>query len=583
MRRLTPAVLLTLGFAVLYTATFDAEIGAPDERARVEIALRVAAHGPAALAGSGPVSRYPPLASLAAALAAIPGLHLDGGSAGAWTYRFMLATSLLACVALIPIFHRIAFLLALAPGRAAAATALFGLSNPLWPYSKRLYSEPISALLVLASFAGVLAFVKTKRRASLFAGLACCALLPLNNMNSVPPLALALAAMLWFAGEKKAIAGLAAALLAGALLHGADAWIRLGSPFATGYGREGFTFHTFEGLHGLLASPGRSVFVYAPILLLALPGLPMLWRTSRAAAAGVAAGTLAMLLLIASWWGWWGGICWGPRLMLPMMPVAAVGALGFLSRSRRRGRWAVALVALASLYVQTLGVGFKQDFDVYFWMKPDYSDERLAWFDWRHAAVVRMPRHFRDHPWDMSSAFLSLEQAGPSTVEIGRPVRRVEIVQRGDALLAPWSITDLYAVVARDGGEERIPAGKLGASLDTFNGRNGSGALDGNPATRWDTGGKRLDGMWVRLVLPETRRDLVRMELEHMPHARDFPYGLEARVDDGSGWTPVHARAAVPRLRWHPAIFALALAAVLLIVVGLRRAVRGVLRSRTME
>ncbi len=210
------------------------------------------------------------------------------------------------------------------------------------------------------------------------------------------------------------------------------------------------------------------------------------------------------------------------------------------------------------------------DFDIYFWLNGDVQPERKAWFELEYSAVRRMPRHFREHPWDLSSSFLTLVQTGPSVVDVGRRLaRRVEIAHRGDALVYNWSVTDIFAVLA-DG--RRVPAGELGAHLETHNGQPGGGALDGNPSTRWTTGSKRLDGMWIRLVFDRAHDEIVRLELDHMPLERDFPNALSAKVqaDDGP-WVDLPAKAATPRLRWNPLIFGFAASGLLLILLAARR------------
>jgi hypothetical protein len=53
-------------------------------------------------------------------------------------------------------------------------------------------------------------------------------------------------------------------------------WLRFGSPVNFGYASEQFNANMALGLFGLLLSPGRSIFVYSPVLLLAIPGIPLL-------------------------------------------------------------------------------------------------------------------------------------------------------------------------------------------------------------------------------------------------------------------------------------------------------------------
>ncbi len=100
----------------------------------------------------------------------------------------------------------------------------------------------------------------------------------------------------------------------------ADAWRR------TGYEKEpGFTTPLLEGLGGLLFSPGKSLFLFAPPLILAPLGLWLMHRRGllggRVAYVLVAAQTLASLLFNATWWAWTGNFAWGPRLIIPVLPL----------------------------------------------------------------------------------------------------------------------------------------------------------------------------------------------------------------------------------------------------------------------
>ena len=76
-------------------------------------------------------------------------------------------------------------------------------------------------------------------------------------------------------------------ILVAILLVGAYNAVRFGSPAETGYGEtaQAFTTPLYIGLYGLLLSPGKSVFLYAPILLAAIFGwFPL--RRRHAALAG---------------------------------------------------------------------------------------------------------------------------------------------------------------------------------------------------------------------------------------------------------------------------------------------------------
>ncbi|MGZ3440785.1 MAG: hypothetical protein ACXVDD_14780, partial [Polyangia bacterium] len=68
-----------------------------------------------------------------------------------------------------------------------------------------------------------------------------------------------------------------------------------------------------QGLDGLLLSTGKSIFLYAPLLMLAPPSLVWLWRTHRARAQLVLAVSAGVLLAAAQLDDWHGDPTWGPR------------------------------------------------------------------------------------------------------------------------------------------------------------------------------------------------------------------------------------------------------------------------------
>jgi hypothetical protein len=145
---------------------------------------------------------------------------------------------------------------------------------------------------------------------------------------------------------------------------------RFGTPLASGYASESGLFITplAVGLYGLLLSPGKSVLLFAPPLLLAIPGGALLWRRGRADLALLCAGLfLSHLLLYAKWGEWQGGGVWGPRFLLPVLAVGMLPAALLWTTDHRRpmkhlsprggwaaGRWSVvgrlaAVVTLALL------------------------------------------------------------------------------------------------------------------------------------------------------------------------------------------------------------------------------------------
>lgn len=274
------------------------------------------------------------------------------------------------------------FLIALPFGQRPAlmVAVLYGLATPAWVYSKVFFSEPLlAACLLLATLATLRAVGRRAARrpgdaaeplaatylwALLAGGAAGYALLTKPMAGLALPafglfVALAGTASLRTRASRLACFGLGALpLVALTLWHN---WYRFGSLRDNGYGAEFFSTPWFIGLYGLLASSGRGLLLYAPPTLLALAGLATLWRRDRALTLLVAGLIVPPLLLTARWWAWHGGWGWGPRLIMPYLPLLLLAAAALLS-SGRGWRWAWALLVAGAL-VQLPGVAV--DFNAY--------------------------------------------------------------------------------------------------------------------------------------------------------------------------------------------------------------------------
>jgi len=104
-----------------------------------------------------------------------------------------------------------------------------------------------------------------------------------------------------------------------------------GSWFISSYGSLGFTFAS-PHLAGVLVSPTKGLFFYAPLLLLAVPGLFLLPGRLRDWRIPIAILLLVNTFLIASWWDWQFGASYGHRGFVDFYPVFALGLAATFSR-----------------------------------------------------------------------------------------------------------------------------------------------------------------------------------------------------------------------------------------------------------
>ncbi len=113
-----------------------------------------------------------------------------------------------------------------------------------------------------------------------------------------------------------------------------------------------------RGLVGLLFSPGKSLFLYNPIMLLAIPGFFMFFKKYRGWALYILAGFTGCLLLHAAVINFHGYVCWGPRYLTRYLPLLVIPAAFFIFKSNptRLNRSFIAVIISASVIIQIAAV-----------------------------------------------------------------------------------------------------------------------------------------------------------------------------------------------------------------------------------
>lgn len=244
--------------------------------------------------------------------------------------------------------------------RPAAFTALaYGLTTLAWPYSRTFFREPLLALLTTLAMAAYVRWRKAARWRYALIGLGWAALSVAVKLTSVVLLliyGLALLPALLQSRRQRALVVWAGGLvLLGGALFLAALGVRYGEMNLVELWRTAWATDVWTRLlriYGLLLSPGKGLFLYSPTLLLALPGLLALWRRERAVAAFVIGVVVAYLGLYSGYGMWYGGLCWGPRFLVPIIPLLMIPMAETLSSQRRLARVGIVGLLLIGFIVQ---------------------------------------------------------------------------------------------------------------------------------------------------------------------------------------------------------------------------------------
>jgi hypothetical protein len=143
---------------------------------------------------------------------------------------------------------------------------------------------------------------------------------------------------------------------------------------------------------GLLISPNRGLFVFSPVVLIALVGIPAaLRRLPRHGIEASLAACLAQYLGYASYSVWWGGHSYGPRYLLDFLvlltPPAAIALDHVVRVSWARGLAAIALVW--SMTAAGTGAFFADDWST----SPSVDQHHQRLWDWHDLQITRAWRN----------------------------------------------------------------------------------------------------------------------------------------------------------------------------------------------
>jgi hypothetical protein len=296
------------------------------------------------------------------ALPVYAGPVLAGVPVDPWAHRLeKLAASLMVALSVMCVFWALGEFVGLRWALGIAAIYAFGTSSlsvssqALWQHGP---SQLFLALLLLCLVRG-----RTDERWLAYGAFAASAAVAMRSTDALiaipvfawvlharPRLALRLAAF--------ALPPLAALALYNVWAFGAI-WGSAGSTTAPTWAFFSRT-PSVEGLAGVLASPGRGLFVYSPVLVFAVAGLLLGLRRAPALLAPLGLGVLLVIVVVGQWFRWWGGHTWGPRLLADVTPILCFflyPVIPLLDR-HRLAKAAFVVLAVLSVAAHALGAFF---------------------------------------------------------------------------------------------------------------------------------------------------------------------------------------------------------------------------------
>lgn len=302
---------------------------------------------PMLIAGDGGrmVSNHLPLLSLMLA----PGFEWFGytGAAGTMILVFSLAAmfAFLALRKLVP------------EGIALLATLAFFLTYPAVTYSRLIYPETVMVLLLSLS---LWACLRLREGGSwlfaIVAGLACALTFQLHNkfIMLIPVLMFLLLASsrrkvrdfaFWLV---PVVASLVVLAWLTRYVYGPDIWHGVSASIGP---HDMWGGVPYWGILGLYLDRAWGLFIFAPLYLAFLPGVPVSWKKRDFAGWWLffPLCIIVYTLLVGIFGQWHGGVSPVPRYLVPLIPLFLVCATLFFYRSRK---WWVRIVVLVLLGLQ---------------------------------------------------------------------------------------------------------------------------------------------------------------------------------------------------------------------------------------
>ncbi|MGA2504260.1 MAG: phospholipid carrier-dependent glycosyltransferase [Anaerolineales bacterium] len=315
------------------------------------------------------------------------------------------------------------------PDRTALVTALlFGLGTQAWPYTRTYFRDPLAMLFLAFAWLCALQLNQAgSRRGRILAGAGIIlglllGILTKNTVTVAIPAVLILLIPFWKSlGSRGKLPHKPGrfqpwvVLLVGIALVGIVVFLLTASGplarFSLNYYFQLLVFfftsphpNFLEAFFGPLVSPGKSLFLYSPVLLLSLAALVKKRIETFAAWGYVILLIVAQALFYDALW--WGNVNWGLRFLAPAMPLLAIAAASLVDRILHlpKGWVWIGILGVLSGLVQVIGISapLGEYYQAMMSLTPQVTGTLQVWTPGYSALIWTAGRILSGGKWDLT-------------------------------------------------------------------------------------------------------------------------------------------------------------------------------------
>lgn len=267
----------------------------------------------------------------------------------------------------ITIFHRLArHVFQLNARNALLATFGLGAATFYWAYAQSLSDILPTSVLLLLAVTAIFVYGQNPRPLPLIVASAALGMAIITRIPSVLLLPPFLGYLLWI-HKDSSLTARHPMILAVLILMPFAIWqlyynhLRTGNPLFGPvnnpvYVNNRLDGNLVDGLAGLLISPGKSIFLYCPILILSLGRFRHFWKRHTAEAILLMSFFTLWFLLHAKLRGWTGTTGFGPRFLAAITPLLCIPWMASLSSHQPSSRPWIWLTRLCFTWGILLGI-----------------------------------------------------------------------------------------------------------------------------------------------------------------------------------------------------------------------------------